>query len=321
MKPFFSVIIPVYNAEKYIAKCLDSCIGQTFGNIEIIIVDDCGQDKSTQIVQEYIHKYSNIHLVSNPKNMGTFFSRIEGIKKTNGLFSLFVDADDELAPDTCSTIYECIQSNLLNNQQYPDIVNFGLKFLPQSITKIQPKVITKQLSNNGILQEFFLKQSTPPWSLCTKAFKTSILRKTIEEVNKLISPHTQRLIMAEDALFFFIIAMQAKKSIGINKDLYLYTQNPSSITQCNDSQTIEEKKQNLLYIINVLHQIPATNSQEMCKERFVNILKSVIELEYRYQNTPFSYPKACIKSLKYHQKWQTYLRILLFTISFGKIKL
>ena len=68
-----SIIIPVYNVEKYISECLDSCINQTLQDIEIIIVDDCGSDKSIDIVKEYAKKDSRIKIIKNNQNKGLFF--------------------------------------------------------------------------------------------------------------------------------------------------------------------------------------------------------------------------------------------------------
>lgn len=321
MKPFFSIIIPVYNTQEYITRCLDSCVNQTFKNIEIIVVDDCGKDDSIKIALNYTKTYPQIRIVHNPYNLGTFLSRIEGIKHAQGMFTLFLDSDDELKPNTCQEIYQSIQNDYKQDNQYTDIFNFGLEFIPQSRFKKIPAIISKTLINHAILETFFLKHSTPPWSLCTKAFKTLLLLQALDRFPQSIFSNTTQLTMAEDALLFFVIAMNAKKSIGINQVLYLYNQNLSSITQRSDTQAIEEKKQSLLYTIKILNQISVNKPQEKCKKRFINILESVIELESRYQNSFFAYPKACIKSLQYHQKWQTYLRILLFFISFGKIKL
>ena len=67
--PKISIIIPVYNVERYISECLESCIKQTLKDIEIIIVDDCGSDKSIDIVKEYAKKDSRIKIIKNNQNM------------------------------------------------------------------------------------------------------------------------------------------------------------------------------------------------------------------------------------------------------------
>ena len=74
-----SIIIPVYNVEKYISQCLDSAINQSLKDIEIIIVDDCGSDKSMDIAKEYAKNDSRIKIIKNSQNIGLFLTRCEGI--------------------------------------------------------------------------------------------------------------------------------------------------------------------------------------------------------------------------------------------------
>ncbi|WP_243832725.1 MULTISPECIES: glycosyltransferase family 2 protein [unclassified Campylobacter] len=73
-----SIIIPTYNVEKYIARALESCINQTFKDIEIIVVDDCGNDKSIEIAKEYAKKDTRIKIVYNEENLGLLRARYEG---------------------------------------------------------------------------------------------------------------------------------------------------------------------------------------------------------------------------------------------------
>lgn len=94
MMPKISVIIPVYNTEKYLKKCLDSIIFQTLEDIEIICIDDCSLDFSKQILEEYSNKDGRIKLIYNEKNMGLSYTRNRGIDSANGQYIRFVDSDD-----------------------------------------------------------------------------------------------------------------------------------------------------------------------------------------------------------------------------------
>lgn len=324
MKPFFSVIIPVYNVEEYISRCLESCIKQTFKEIEIIIVDDCGQDSSMKIAREYSKLDTRIKIKTNKKNLGLFLARIEGEKIALGEYVIHIDSDDFVSKDLCEKLYQKINQDYIQTKQYADICAYGITLFPKTFKKSPIASITQTLKNEDIAKQYILKSSSPPWSVCGKTFHISTIRKTHELIDQLEKP-IPRLIMAEDALKFSITTICAKKSIGINTKMYYYFCSNTSITRKNDSESLKSKIKDLQNVIATLELIKK-NNQLSCIHfksltKVQNILKSVIELEYRYQNTPFSYPKACIKSLKYHQKWQTYLRILLFTISFGKIKL
>uniref|UniRef100_UPI00112F8C15 glycosyltransferase family 2 protein n=1 Tax=Campylobacter TaxID=194 RepID=UPI00112F8C15 len=100
-----SIIIPVYNVEKYISQCLDSAINQSLKDIEIIIVDDCGSDKSMDIAQEYAKNDSRIKIIKNSQNMGLFLTRCEGIKSATGEYILNLDSDDFLDLRACEIAY------------------------------------------------------------------------------------------------------------------------------------------------------------------------------------------------------------------------
>lgn len=93
-KKLISVVIPNYNKEKYIKKCLDSVLAQSYSNIEIIIVDDCSSDSSPEIIKEYQKKYENIITVFLKKNGGVSHARNTGIEKANGEYITMIDSDD-----------------------------------------------------------------------------------------------------------------------------------------------------------------------------------------------------------------------------------
>ena len=96
--PLVSVIVPVYNVEKYLRQCLDSILGQTYKNLEIIIVNDGSTDSSANIIKEYKKTDDRIVVISQ-KNQGLSAARNAGVKKATGNYIMFVDSDDWIAPD------------------------------------------------------------------------------------------------------------------------------------------------------------------------------------------------------------------------------
>ena len=92
--PKFSIIVPMYNVEKYIARALESAINQSFKDIEIICVDDCGQDKSIEIAKEFAKKDERIKYFKNPRNLGISGSRNKLIDLAKGEFLAVIDHDD-----------------------------------------------------------------------------------------------------------------------------------------------------------------------------------------------------------------------------------
>lgn len=97
-----SVIIPVYNSEKYISKCLDSVLNQTYQNVEIIVINDGSKDNSIKILKEYEKKYENIILIDK-KNEGVSKTRNLGINKATGDYIMFIDNDDFIDEDYIET--------------------------------------------------------------------------------------------------------------------------------------------------------------------------------------------------------------------------
>ncbi len=95
-----TMIIPVYNVEKYLARCLDSLIGQTYENYEIICVNDCSPDGSQRILEDYEKKYPQLfRVIQNEENMGQGRSRMRAVDQAAGDYIMFVDSDDYVAKD------------------------------------------------------------------------------------------------------------------------------------------------------------------------------------------------------------------------------
>ena len=112
--PKFSIIIPVYNVEKYLKKCLESVYNQTYKNYEVIVVNDGTKDNSMDIVKNYPAK------VINQKNQGLSVARNNGVEKASGEYILFLDSDDYIEKGLLKEINKSLNNN-------PDIVRFQIK--------------------------------------------------------------------------------------------------------------------------------------------------------------------------------------------------
>lgn len=97
--PKVSVVIPVYSVEKYLASCLDSVCGQTLKNIEIICVNDCSQDNSLEIIQEYAKSDNRLKIIDFKENKGVGAARNAAIVAAQGQYIGFVDSDDWIEAD------------------------------------------------------------------------------------------------------------------------------------------------------------------------------------------------------------------------------
>ena len=111
-KPKFSIIVPVYKVEKYIHRCIDSILSQTFSDFECFLVDDCSPDNCPQICDEYAKKDNRIKVIHKPKNQGLPQARKTGFDLSNGEYIQFVDSDDFIEPDMLEKINS---SSLIDN--------------------------------------------------------------------------------------------------------------------------------------------------------------------------------------------------------------
>ena len=108
MKPLLSVIVPVYNVEKYLKRCLESILVQSWNDYEIILVDDGSTDSSAQICDLYAEKYEMIRVI-HKENKGLSDTRNRGIEEASGEYVYFPDSDDWLEPNTFSELSDVIE--------------------------------------------------------------------------------------------------------------------------------------------------------------------------------------------------------------------
>lgn len=106
-----SVVIPVYNVERYLKKCLDSVLSQTYENLEVIIVDDKSPDKCPEIIDEYSKKDNRVKVIHNSENQGYAKSVNNGIRTSTGEYISIIESDDFIDKDMFSTLYEMITKN------------------------------------------------------------------------------------------------------------------------------------------------------------------------------------------------------------------
>ena len=199
-----SIIVPMYNVEKYISKCLDSLVNQTLKDIEIIIIDDGSTDNSANIVKEYMKKYNNIILLSQ-KNSGQAVARNNGIRKATGEFLCFVDSDDWIDLEMCEKLY---------NYNEKDIVYSKFIYYYDQNKQIIPIDLYKKVNNEQA--RYMFKNSGP----CQK-----IIRRSLIVDNNLFFPEG---IIYEDSAVIPALALYTDKIKYIDEPLYYYLQRMGS---------------------------------------------------------------------------------------------
>ena len=151
-KPLISIIVPIYNVEKYLDRCLKSLLCQTYSAIEIILVDDGSPDNCPTMCDEYAEKYQNIVVIHKP-NGGLSSARNAGVAKAKGDYIAFVDSDDWVSEDA----YEYAMGLMIKHNA--DCVQFNYKMVSDLQTPKQPKEEVVIFHEKDILQ-YYLDSST-----------------------------------------------------------------------------------------------------------------------------------------------------------------
>lgn len=203
----FSIIIPIYNREKFIKNTVQSALEQTYSNIELICLDDASTDDSLNILKALQKKDSRIKIVEQAKNMGTHMARKVAVENASGDYVLFLDCDDALAINAC----DILNAELLKADS--DIIAFahednGLVRVPNS--KLSAENLFENLVYDGH------KTQAEIWAKC---YKSNIVKKAFSQMQNFYS------VMAEDVIEVIITAYHIKTYRAIPNVLYYYARN------------------------------------------------------------------------------------------------
>lgn len=212
--PLVSIIVPVYNAEKYLPQCLDSLINQTMGDIEILCINDCSTDSSLDILHKYAKKDNRIRILQNTKNSGAAFSKTKGIKESKGEYIGFVDADDWISKNYFTDLYNsvcgadiCLTTNVYNVYD-------------------NNKHVKKYMCDDCCISEnvqFRVNMLIASAIACNKIYKrTFILTNDISFINI----NTRN----EDLLFTCVALLKANRIMINNSSVYYYRQHNNSLS-------------------------------------------------------------------------------------------
>lgn len=232
--PKLSVIVPVYNTEKYLPECIDSILAQTYTDFELILVDDGSTDRSGAICEEYAHIDPRIHVI-HQSNGGVTKARKVGSAYSKGEYVTFVDSDDWIDLDT----YEFMMSKL--GEDDPDMCIFAM-----TIERKDPGILTNGVGEGSFLKEKLRRMVYPKMlfdynrnsagiipSLCNKIIKSSILKNAIKSI-------PDDLEYGEDAITGYLAILNSSSVCVYDRPFYHYRDNPSSISHADPS--IMEKR-------------------------------------------------------------------------------
>ena len=199
-----SVIIPVYNAEKYLSECLDSALRQNFSEdeYEIICVDDCSTDNSGRILNEYASGYKAIVHLTNEKNSGVSVTRNNGLKAARGKYITFLDADDMIADNVYPRIVDELERSHLTVATWCGGCHYGVSFQPD----------VKYLKFEHVAAESLLDKVNTVWRLLFE-------KRIIDEYRLTFAAGVS---YAEDALFSYLMFLARKDNTVLSTEQHLY---------------------------------------------------------------------------------------------------
>ena len=233
--PLISVIVPIYNTSKYLPRCLNSIINQTYKNLEIICINDGSTDSSLSILQNYAQKDSRIKITTQ-KNAGLSAARNTGITKSTGKYITFVDSDDEISHNMLEKLLVSLQKNDTDisvcsfKEIYPDgeITHFNKVSSAQTYT-------TEQALKAMLQEQGFMLSAT------MKLFPTTYFKNIQFPIGKL----------HEDIGTTYKLIMRAHRVTFVPEELYFYHHHGESIT----SKKFDERKLDIIVL-----------TDQMCKD-------------------------------------------------------
>lgn len=274
----FSVIIPVYNTEKYLDKCVNSVLNQTLNDFEIIIVDDGSGENCAKIVDSYKKRDSRINVI-HQKNKGLGGARNTGIQHAKGEYLFFLDSDDYINITSLEIAEEYI------NKYNLDILAYDLNLVNENGDLINTASYSKykELFNQLTINEILLFQPTA----CGK-----IYRRSLYVNNKILFPEK---LWYEDLATVYKLYIYVKNVGYLKASLYNYVQQPNSITHSKDLNRMME-------IIPAVDSIISFYKQNGVFNFYENELEWISFLHLLYYSSfrifECGYRKKCIHKLK-----------------------
>ncbi len=224
--PLISIIIPVYNTEKYLSECLDSVLAQSYKNWEAICINDGSKDNSLHILNDYANRDERIKVI-NQENKGLSETRNIGLEQVQGQYIMFLDSDDFWHSEILSILVNIIK------KEECDIISFSYK-----------KVLNGNFKQKNYKKPSKFKlYSNPLINFIKRKYKTTgVVWNKIYRADLIRGIKFVKINPGEDNIFVFECLGKSKKIAVIDNELYFYNQNPSSIMHTSQEQKIKQSK-------------------------------------------------------------------------------
>ena len=278
-----SFIIPVYNVEKYLKKCIKSVLDQSYQNIEVLLIDDGSTDGSLKICDDYAKKDSRIK-VFHKENEGLSATRNLGVKLSTGKYITFIDSDDTISEDFCETLLNAIKT------QKCDVASVSLVMTRVNGYKIETSNDTEVVSHDNelrvytkkdILKEVLLRKSFKNY-ICTKLYRRELFDHCL----------FKEKICYEDVLFTYEMTKHINKIAYVDKVCYNYLKRRNSITA-----TCSEKNLNDFLDVALYRYEDVKKNHPECKlYNTYALLETIISVSIKYVIAHRKYQTVAEKS-------------------------
>ena len=240
MDKLISVIVPVYNVEAYLERCVFSLLNQTYKNLEIILVDDKSPDSSPMLCDKLAETDERIKVVHKEKNEGLGFARNTGIENANGDYIMFLDSDDYLDINTCQTVKNALEENgadiccFLSAQVYGEKIIYDYPFEKPLVfegKEIAEKFLTGCLAPRESETKFEIGLGL---SSCMVIYKAELMK------NNGLRFFSEREYLNEDLLFRIELCRYINKTVVLPDNFYFYFHNSGTLTTKYNPNRFEE---------------------------------------------------------------------------------
>ncbi|MCR4792406.1 MAG: glycosyltransferase [Lachnospiraceae bacterium] len=285
MGKLVSIIVPVYNVEKYLDRCIESLIGQTYPEIEIILVDDKSPDSSGAMCDKWAEGHAGISVVHKEVNEGLGLARNTGLEHVKGDYILFVDSDDYVEKDLCRKAVDRLEESgadicyFGHKKDYGDhITESDLSFLKKEYTG--DKIITDFLSNTLGQAE---NESGAP-RIGMSAWRILYRAEVIKENNLRFC--SEREYLNEDLFFRIKLVQCISKVAVIHENLYYYCYNGASLTTRYRKDRFEASKRMYEKLCEETAVFDSDEIRRRCERAFMNNLMVCVRQEVKFSREP-----------------------------------
>lgn len=226
-QPVVSIVLPIYNVEKYLNRCVASLVNQTYQNLEIILVDDCSPDGSARICDEWARRDARVKVIHKTVNEGQGIARNDGMRIANGKYICFFDSDDYIGDETAiSTLVEAAE------REHAEVVVFGFKSIAANGTVTEcfvPKVGNRTYRDAEVQNQFLPDFVNPdPRGNGEALFYMSawLLMYSLEKIRKIGWQYvSERVILSEDVYSLMNLFDRINSVTVVPKAYYCYCAN------------------------------------------------------------------------------------------------